>query len=158
MTSTQLPATPRAELPPDFDMDGAEWIHYDGSPQFDYPIDYSIAIVDADVASGRIDFLGRWAPNAYCHYHRHLGTTLAAVIDGEQHIIETHDRETITKVRTVGFVGQVPDGETHMEHAGADGMTMLFSVHCPDGRLFEVLDKNGEVLVTATIEEFVSQR
>ncbi|MGH1490396.1 MAG: hypothetical protein ACRBK7_13580, partial [Acidimicrobiales bacterium] len=107
--------------------------------------------------AGRIDFLGRWAPDSYCHYHRHLGTTMAVVIAGEQHLSETTEFETVTKVRSVGFKGQVPDGEQHMERAGADGLTMLFSVYCPDGRLFEVLDQDGNVLAAATIAEFLDQ-
>jgi hypothetical protein len=124
---------------------------------FDYPIFYSVWVVDADVGAGRIDFLGRWAPNSYCHYHRHLGTTMAAILKGEQHLTETTEYETVTKIRTAGFTGQVPDGETHMERAGADGLTMLFSVHAADGRLFEVLDQTGNVLTAATIAEFLHQ-
>jgi len=34
---------------------------------------------------------------------------------------------------------------------------MLFSTHSPDGRLFEVLDKSGNVLAAATIAEFVER-
>ena len=45
-----------------------------------------------------------------------------------------------------GFKGQTPDGETHMERGGPDGLTMLFSTHAPDGRLFEVLDASGPSL------------
>lgn len=149
--------TLKAELPDDFDLGRVEWFHYEGSPKFDYPIDYAVAVVDADVDAGRIDFLSRWAPNSYCHYHRHLGTTLAAVIEGEQHLSESTEFETVTKVRSAGFTGPVPDGEQHMERAGDAGLTMLFSVHCPDGRLFEVLDDEGNVLAAATIAEFVEQ-
>ena len=32
---------------------------------------------------------------------------------------------------------------------------MLFSTHAPDGRLFEVLDKSGNLLAAATIAEFL---
>jgi hypothetical protein len=64
-------------------------VRFLGSPKFDYLIDYSVSVVDADVAAGRIDFLARWAPNAYCHYHRHLGSTAAAVIEGVAALTET---------------------------------------------------------------------
>lgn len=143
-------------LPAGFDLSTVEWFPYQGSPKFDYPIDYAASVVDADVARGRIDFLVRWAPNSYCHYHRHLGSTAAVVIEGEQHLTETREFETVTKVRTAGFKGQVPNGETHMECAGPDGLTMLFSTHAPDGRLFEVLDDAGNVLAASTIAEFLS--
>lgn len=145
------------ELPAGFDLSKATWLHFESSPRFDYPIDYAVSVVEADVDAGRIDFLARWAPNSYCHYHRHLGSTAAVVVQGEQHITETREFETVTKVRKAGFKGQVPDGETHMERGGPDGLTMLFSTHAPDGRLFEVLDKSGKVIAAASIAEFLDQ-
>jgi hypothetical protein len=145
------------ELPAGFELSGATWWDFRGSPKFDYPIDYAVSVVDADVAAGRIDFLVRWAPGAYCHYHRHLGDTAAVVIEGEQHLTEVRPFETVTKVRTAGFAGRVPDGETHMECAGPDGLTMLFSTYAPDGRLFEILDSSGEVLAAATIGEVLEK-
>jgi hypothetical protein len=42
-----------------------------------------------------------------------------------------------------------------MERAGPDGLTMLFSTHAPDGRLFEILDESGTVLAAATIAAFL---
>lgn len=59
-------------------------------------------------------------------------------------------------MRTARFKGRVPDGESHMECAGRDGLTMLFSVHAPDGRISEVLDAEGNVLVAATIAELLA--
>jgi hypothetical protein len=149
--------TLNTELPVDFDLSRAKWAGFVGSPKFDYPIDYAISVVAADATAGRIDFLVRWAPSSFCHYHRHLGSTAAAVIEGEQHITETRELETVSKVRKAGFKGRVPDGETHMECAGPQGLTMLFSTYAPDGRLFEVLDRSGNVLAAATIAEFVEK-
>jgi hypothetical protein len=34
---------------------------------------------------------------------------------------------------------------------------MLFSTYAPDGRLFEVLDRSGNVLAAATIAEFIEK-
>lgn len=150
-----MDTTLTTSLPPGFDLDAVQWFHFDGNPRFEYPIDYEAAVVEADVEAGRIDFLVRWAPNSYCHYHRHLGATKAAVIRGEQHLTETRELETVTKVRRAGFTGNVPDGEQHMECAGPDGLTMLFSTHAPDGRLFEILDAEGGVIIASTIAEFV---
>ncbi|MEZ5235165.1 MAG: hypothetical protein AB7O92_01940 [Acidimicrobiia bacterium] len=152
-----MDTTLNTSLPAGFDLADATWFPFTGSPKFDYPIDYAACVVEADVEAGRIDFLVRWAPNAYCHYHRHLGTTKAVVIEGEQHLTETREFETVRKVRTAGFVGNVPDGETHMECAGPDGLTMLFSTHAPDGRLFEILDRSGGVIAASTIAEFVGR-
>lgn len=151
-----MDTTLNTALPPGFSLDEAAWFPYTGSPRFDYPIDYASCVVDADPAIGRIDFVVRWEPEAFCHYHRHLGTTKATVLAGEQHITESRELETVHKVRRAGFVGTVPDGETHMECAGPDGLTMLFSTHAPDGRLFEILDASGDVIVGTTIAEFVA--
>src|SRR6516162_5051131 len=49
-----------------------DWQHLTGSPQFDYPIDYSVAVTSVDRAAGVIEFIAKWAPNSYCHYHRDL--------------------------------------------------------------------------------------
>ncbi len=154
--STTLPF--RAELPPNFDVDGVEWLQLTGSPQFDYPIDYSIAVVYADRATGRLDLLVKWAPNAYCHFHRHVCKTVSLVIDGEQYVIETRPKETVHKTRQPGFTAPTPDNEVHMERAGPNGCTMLFAMQADDGRMFEVLDRDGKVLATATFDDFVEQR
>jgi len=145
-------------LPANFDLDAVQWMRLEGGPEFDYPIDYAYAVASADLAQGRIEFLVKWAPNAYCHYHRHLGATAVTILQGEQHVYETRPFETVHKVRQAGFTGHLPDGELHMEHGGPDGMIILFSVHAPDGRLFDLLDKDGNTLMTVTIEDAVERR
>ena len=47
------------------------WSHFSGSPRFDYPIDYWGAILHVG-DDGHLDFAYRWAPNSFCHFHRHL--------------------------------------------------------------------------------------
>ena len=133
-----------------------EWQHLTGGPRFDYPIDYSVAIIRADPASGLIEFLAKWAPNAYCHYHRHLGRTATWVIQGEHHIVEDTETQTIHKIRRPGFRGQSPAGEIHMEHGGAVGSTVLFLCEALDGRLFDIVGNDGRVLASPTIEDFAS--
>lgn len=145
-------------LPADFDLEAVQWMHLEGGPEFDYPIDYFYAVASADAARGRVEFLVKWAPNAYCHYHRHLGETTVTILQGEQHLHETRPFETVHKVRQAGFTGRLPDGETHMEHGGAQGMTILFSIHAPDGRLFDLLDQAGNTLLTVTIDDAIARR
>ena len=145
-------------LPADFDLNAVQWMKIGGGPEFDYPIDYAYTVPSADVAAGRVEFLVKWAPNAYCHYHRHLGETTVTILQGEQHIHEEGPLETVHKIRQAGFTGRLPDGEMHMEHAGKDGMIILFSIHAPDGRLFDLLDRQGNTLLTVTIEDVVERR
>jgi hypothetical protein len=83
------------------------WQHLKGSPQFDYPIDYSVAVIRADRASDQIEFLAKWAPNAYCHYHRHLGRASSWVIQGEHNIVETTETRSSTRLASLDFEGKV---------------------------------------------------
>jgi hypothetical protein len=135
-----------------------DWQRLTQSPQFDYPIDYSIAVTRVDRASGQVEFLAKWAPNAYCHYHRHLGRAVSRVLEGEHHIVETMETQTLHKTRRPGFQGQTPAGEIHMEYGGAQGTTVLFICEARDGNLFDVCAKDGTVLATATLEDFATRR
>ena len=149
---SKLPVTPVSG----FALDHITWIHLEGSPRFDYPIEYRVAVLGAQPEKGRIDFLSKWAPNSYCHFHRHIGETTTLVLEGEQHIVETTPTQTIHKVRKPGFYAHTPGGEVHMEYGGPEGTVVFFSCQADNGRLFEVLDKEENVLAVATIEGFLS--
>lgn len=145
-------------LPADFDLDAVSWMKLAGGPEFDYPIDYAYAVASADVARGKVGLIVKWEPDAYCHYHRHLGETTVTILRGEQHLYEERPFETVHKVRQAGFTGRVPDGEQHMEYGGPEGLVILFDIDAPDGRLFELLDRNGNTLLTVTIADVVEKR
>lgn len=153
---------PMAEFSPDItsrlQSNHLVWQRLTGGPQFDYPIDYSIVVTRVDRALGQIEFLAKWAPNAYCHYHRHLGRTSSTVLQGEHHIVDTTETQTLHKTRRPGFRGQSPAGEFHMEYGGAEGSTVLFVCEAVDGKLFDILARDGSVLATATLEDFASGR
>ncbi len=144
--------------PLDLEAKQLEWQQLKGGPRFDYPIDYSVAVTAVDRDAGLIEFIARWAPNAYCHYHRHLGRTMSRVLQGEHHIVETTDTQTLHKTRRPGFQGQSPAGEFHMEYGGARGATVLFLCEAVDANVFEILARDGTVIATTTLEDFVSGR
>jgi len=133
-----------------------EWVRITGTPRFDYPIDYSVAVLDVDPEIGRIDFLSRWEPNSYCHYHRHLGETSVLVLEGEHNVVEQTATETVHKQRQPGFFATTPGGDIHMEYGGPQGTLVYFSCNAVDGALFDVLASNGKILNTATVEDFTS--
>jgi hypothetical protein len=135
-----------------------KWQELKGGPRFDYPIDYSVLVTRVDRAIGMIEFVARWAPNSYCHFHRHLGRTATRVVRGEHHIVETTETQTLHKRRRPGFQGQSPAGEIHMEYGGAEGSTVLFLCEAIDGKLFDIVAKGGKVIATATLEDFASGR
>lgn len=150
-----IPTTPDqfAQLYP---TDSLDWMRVKGTPRFDYPIDYWVAVLAVDETKGRIDFISRWEPNCYCHTHRHLGETSILVLEGEHHVVESHDLETVHKIRQPGFFTTNPGGDLHEEYGGPKGSVVYFSCLAVDGGLFDVVDKDGTVLTTATVEDFTS--
>jgi hypothetical protein len=140
------------------DNDTLEWMHLVGDETFDYPIDYWAAVLNAR-ADGHIDMLFKWEPNSYCHFHRHLVETTTTVLQGEHHLVDmVKGVEGEHRVRTEGDYSHKPADEVHMEYAGPQGSLLLFNMYAPDGRLFEILDKDENVLQLATIEDFASGR
>jgi len=131
------------------------WTHYKGGEAFDYPIDYSGAVLSAR-ADGHIDLLFRWAPNSYCHFHRHLTTTTSTILAGELHVIDIEDgAEVGRKVRRAGEYAQKEPGDVHMEHGGGEGALVLFNLYAPDGRLSHVLAPDGSVMHTVMLDDVI---
>ena len=140
---------------PAFHPGSTEWVHLQGGPPFEYPIDYWYSVIEARPATGFIRFVMKWEPNAYCHFHRHIVPTTTLVLEGEHHVIETTPTQTTHKTRRPGHYAQNPAGDVHMEHGGASGSTVLFAIEAADGRLFEILDQAANVLAVATIDTFL---
>ena len=141
-----------------FDSGALDWIHLTGDGNFDYPIDYSAAVISAR-DDGHIDLLFRWAPDAYCHFHRHLVPTTTTVLAGEHHVVDVEaGGETAHKVRPPGDYAHKPAGDLHMEFAGPEGSLVLFNMYAPDGALFDILDRDENVLLTVTIDDVLARR
>ena len=151
----KVPAT-IGEFEDTFSGSEMQWFRVTGSPRFDYPIDYEVAVLFVDKKNQRIDFLSKWEPNCYCHFHRHLGETSVLVLEGEHHVIETDAHQTTHKVRKPGFFTTNTGGDSHMEYGGEDGTLVYFSCKAVGGELFDVMDKDGKVLRTATVDDFVN--
>ena len=109
----KLQAVPTTSLS-GFKTDEITWHRLLGDANFDYPIDYWIAVLGGDIAAGRVDFLVKCEPNAYCHYHRHLGATTTLVLEGEHHVVETTATETVHKVRQAGHFVRNNGGDLHI--------------------------------------------
>ncbi len=141
-----------------YDDNAIEWMHLVGDETFDYPIDYWAAVLNTR-PDGHIDMLFRWEPNAYCHFHRHLVETTTTVLQGEHHLIDIDNGvEGEHRIRVAGDYSHKPSEEVHMEYAGPEGSLLLFNMYAPDGRLFEILDKDENVLMLVTIDDFTSGR
>ncbi|MDG1782326.1 MAG: hypothetical protein P8H52_01940 [Porticoccaceae bacterium] len=139
-----------------------KWRRYTEGDAFDYPIDYSDAVLDVR-EDGRLEILVKWEPNCYCHFHRHTAETSSLVLEGELLVtdidIET-GKEIGQRVRGAGdFVHKQP-GDVHMEQGGANGALVLFNIYAPseDGKLVESLEEDGSVISTSTIEKILRKR
>ena len=139
-----------------------KWRRYTEGDAFDYPIDYSDAVLDVR-EDGRLEILVKWEPNCYCHFHRHTAETSSLVLEGELLVtdidIET-GKEIGQRVRVAGdFVHKQP-GDVHMEQGGANGALVLFNIYAPseEGKLVESLEKDGSVTSASTIEKILRKR
>ena len=129
------------------------WKRFTGSDAFDYPIDYSAALLHAR-EDGHAELLYRWEPDSYCHFHRHTADTTSIVLAGELHVIDI-DLETGAelehRVRKAGDYAHKAPGDVHMERGGPEGALVLFSLYTDDGVLAESLARDGTVLGTSTL-------
>ena len=127
------------------------WGHLTGSPRFDYPIDFYGATLSAR-DDGHLDFAYRWAPNSYCHFHRHLCETTSTVISGELHITDFDDdgNELGTRVRGPGSYSHTSEHDVHMERGGPEGALVVFNLYAPDGLLAQTLSSDLTILHTST--------
>lgn len=133
-----------------------QWLRLEGGDAFDYPIDYWVAVMGTDVAKGTADFLVRWEPDRYCHFHKHRGRTTVVVLEGEHHVVEESDKETVHKTRKPGHVAKNPAGDLHMEYGGPEGSLLFFNMQADDGVLFEFVDRKGGLLRLVTVNDLAT--
>ena len=140
-----------------FNNKDLNWKRFQGGNDFDYPIDYSAALLNAN-EDGRVDILYRWEPDCYCHFHRHTAEVSSTVLEGELHVIDidlASGEEIATKIRHAGDYVHKEPGDVHMERAGSKGALVLFNLYAPDGILAESLDMDGNVIGQATMEQLL---
>ncbi len=133
------------------------WSRFSGSPRFDYPIEYWGAILHVG-DDGHLDFAYRWAPNSFCHFHRHLCATTSTVVAGELHVTDFDEAgvETDRRVRSIGDYSHTDDDDIHMEQGGPDGAVVVFNLFAPNGLLTDALTDDLGVIRTNTVDEVVA--
>lgn len=132
------------------------WVRLTEGKNTSCSVDYWIAVLRADSDRGQIDMLMRWEPNCYCHFHRHVAATTTLVLAGEHHVMEEVAGIEQHKVRLAGSYAHTVAGNVHKEFGGAEGSILFFQMQTDDGRLFEVLDEDENLIRTATIEDFIN--
>ena len=134
-----------------------DWIELKESTEPDYPIDYRMAVLGHQIEHGSLDMLVDFAPNSYCHFHRHMAHTTTLVLKGEQHLYEIKDDgEAVLKVRKAGEYARSAAGEAHRECGGPEGALVYFSFQQTAGHLFDLLGPDLSVIAKSTIEELAA--
>ncbi len=142
---------------PGFDAARHKWRSVVADPQLSCPIRHDYTILGYDPAARTLDMVVRWAGDGgHCPIHRHTATTSILVLEGEQHLWDLNpDRSRGDhRVRRVGDYA-LTNGEVlpHLERGGPDGGVVFFGNHSPDGRLYEILDEDLNVVIDLTMEE-----
>ena len=140
-----------------YDASSLQWKRLiDPKNTFDYHIDYWVAIIGFDMEKKHVDFLGKWEPNSYCHFHRHLAATTSIVLAGEHHLVDDNGGDEIHKIRTRGDIARTEAGESHRDYGGSEGSMLLFSMDCDGGEVFQVLNEKEEAIVSLSFDDFVT--
>ena len=141
-----------------FDPSRYKWRKVTGEPGGSYEIHHDYTILGHDAAAGTLDMLVRWyGDGGHCPVHRHASVTTVLVLEGEQHLTDLlPGGETRAKVRRAGEHHLTPgDVHPHMERGGPDGALIFYGHHTTDGRMYELLDDDLEVVHTVTLDEMI---
>lgn len=138
-----------------FDPSRHRWREVTGEPGDTRLIHHDYTILGHDLAAGTLDMVVRWqGDGGHCHLHRHTATTTVLVLDGEQHLWDVHPDGSLGehRVRRAGdYALTTEESLPHFERGGPDGGLVFFGAHSPDGRLYEILDDDGNVVVDVTM-------
>ena len=110
---------------------------------------------------GHVDLLYRWAPNSYCHFHRHTAETTSTVLAGELHVVTIDPNtgeELETKIRKTGDYAHKEPGDVHMERGGPEGALVLFNLQAIDNSLAESLTQDGAVISVSRFDDMLARR
>ena len=143
-----------------FDNENLKGRRFVGDEIFDYPIDYEAALLSIR-DDGHVDLLYRWAPNSYCHFHRHTADTTSVVLAGERHVVDidlSTGKELSTKIRKVGDYAHKEPGDVHMERGGPEGALVLFKLKAVKNSLAESLAKDGTLIGESRFDDMLARR
>lgn len=141
------------------DLGRHDWREITGAPDSPYPVHHELCVLGYDRDAGTIDLLIRFDDRGgHCQAHRHVTTTSVFVLEGEQHLEELRpDGTRVPKVRRAGEHHLTTgDPFPHLERGGPEGGVLFFSHHTTDGRLYEIVDLDGTVLHTVTLDSLIA--
>lgn len=112
-------------------------------------------ILNVDHEAETVDMLMKFAPEARCVPHNHVGPTRTLVIDGEHQVWHLNGPNPETpKIKKPGTFSTNDGGEAHQEAGGANGAVILLMMKQRGGRVYDLLDEAGAVARTITLADF----
>jgi hypothetical protein len=145
-----------------FDSEAVRWREVTGEGVWHvHYVHHDYTILACDAAAGTLDMLIRWGSDGgHCPLHRHTATTTSVlVLEGEQHVRDILPDGTLgpLKVRRAGeHALLLSEPLAHLEGGGPNGGLTFFGCHTTDGRLYELVDDDGGLLVDVTIDFLVA--
>jgi hypothetical protein len=143
-----------------FDPHRHAWREVTGEPGLSYRVRHDYTILGYDLAAGTLDMVVRWTGDGgHCPIHRHVATTTVLVLAGEQHLWDLHPDGTRGehRLRRAGdYALTSGDQLPHLERGGPEGGMAFYGNHSNDGRLYELLDEDGKLLLDVTMETLVA--
>lgn len=141
------------------DYEESGWVSVPHDPMLTYNMHYDFKVLGWDRDKREIDFVLRFAADGgHCQRHRHLANTTILVLEGEQHLFDLKpDGSTEHRTRRAGAYhrGAGPEPLAHMERGGDTGALVYYQCQADDGRLFEFLDDDMNVIDTITLDSMI---
>jgi hypothetical protein len=143
-----------------FDPDRYAWREVTGDPGLSYLVRHDYTILGYDLKAGTLDMAVRWSGDGgHCPIHRHVATTSVLVLEGEQHLwdLEPDGTSGEHRVRRAGdYALTSGDQRPHLERGGPEGGIAFFGDHTSEGRMYELLDVQGGLLLDVTMDTLIA--
>lgn len=131
-----------------FDDSQIAWRQLPGFENFSY------SILNVDRVNRLVDVIFAFGAHEQIVLHRHLALNHTFVIQGEHRIYEADG--SLRECRPTGsYTVSPPDPKPHRECGGDGGAVVLFSIRGTDGAMYEILDDDGNLIVSLGMSEFI---
>lgn len=132
-----------------FNNEAITWNRLEG---IDHP---QYFILDVDSERQIVDVLFKFDANEQIVLHRHVALNHMLVLQGEHRLYEPDG--SVKEVRPAGRYTVSPaSNDPHREGGGDEEVIILFSIRGTDGKLYEFLDDDMNVVGEFTMDDFIA--
>lgn len=143
-----------------FDPGRYRWREVTGDPASSYFVHHDYTILGHDLEAGSLDMVVRWGTDGgHCPIHRHTATTSVLVLEGEQHLWDVlpDGSRGDHRVRRAGdYALTSAEALPHLECGGSEGGVVYFGARSSHGKLYEIIDEDGQVIVDVTMTSLLA--